>query len=108
MQHAYASKKTSFVWLKRTALLEGTSLLLLLLVAMPLKYFAGMPEAVKLIGPIHGVLFLLFNAVLLSHLFRGHLTLVNAFIGFLASWIPTGTFIYKAKMLKEPGALKPL
>ncbi len=40
--------------------IEGSSLLLLLFVAMPLKYYAGIPEAVRIIGGIHGGLFLLY------------------------------------------------
>jgi integral membrane protein len=38
--------------------LEGISLLLLLFVAVPLKYIAGNPAMVRSLGPIHGVLFL--------------------------------------------------
>lgn len=39
---------------------EAASLLVLLLIAMPLKYLAGLPEAVRIAGTIHGVLFLMF------------------------------------------------
>jgi integral membrane protein len=46
--------------LRFVGLAEGLSFLVLLLVAMPLKYFAGMPEAVKVCGSIHGGLFVLF------------------------------------------------
>ena len=41
-------------------MVEGVSFLLLLGVAMPLKYMAGMPMAVKVVGWIHGVLFVAF------------------------------------------------
>lgn len=81
------------------ALLEGTSLLLLLFVAMPLKYSFGMPEYVKIIGPIHGGLFIAFNIVLFYHVFKGHLSEVKGFLGLLASLIPFGTFYYKYKVL---------
>lgn len=37
--------------------LEGTTLLLLLLVAVPLKHFAGLPVAVHMMGPAHGLAF---------------------------------------------------
>ena len=46
------------------ALLEGSSYLLLLFVAMPLKYLAGLPLAVRLVGSLHGLLFLLFMVAL--------------------------------------------
>jgi integral membrane protein len=83
------------------ALLEGTSLLLLLFVAMPLKYSYGMPEAVKMVGAAHGGLFVLFNIVLFYHVLKGHLSAVMGFVGFIASFIPFGTFVYKAKVLKK-------
>jgi len=92
---------TNMKFLKFMALLEGTSLLVLLFVAMPLKYSFGVPEAVKLVGAIHGVLFILFNVVLLVSVIKGHLSAVKGFIGFLASFIPFGTFVYKAKVLKR-------
>jgi integral membrane protein len=44
--------------LRMLALVEGVSFLLLLGVAMPLKYFAGQPWAVKAVGWAHGVLFI--------------------------------------------------
>jgi integral membrane protein len=83
------------------ALLEGSSLLLLLLVAMPLKYQFGMPEVVSLVGRLHGGLFIAFNIVLVYNVFKGRLTEVQGFIGLLASLLPFGTFVYKAKILKR-------
>jgi integral membrane protein len=46
--------------LRATTFLEGCSFVLLLGVAMPLKYLADMPLAVRLVGAVHGVLFLAF------------------------------------------------
>ncbi len=82
------------------ALLEGTSLLLLLFVAMPLKYHYGMPEAVSLVGRAHGGLFIAFNLILFYHVGKGHLSEVKGFLGFFASLVPFGTFVYKSKVLK--------
>lgn len=85
--------------LRWAALFEGTSLLLLIGVAMPLKYYAGMPEAVKIIGPIHGVLFLSFVVLLFLHTAKGELNILKTLMGLLASFIPFGTFVFKAKVL---------
>ncbi len=85
--------------LKLIALLEGTSLLALVGVAVPLKYLAEMPEWVTIIGPIHGVLFLLFFFSLLISFARGKIGLVKTVVGFIASFIPFGTFVYKARCL---------
>ena len=46
------------------ALAEGISFLTLLFIAMPMKYFMGMPEVVRVVGSIHGVLFLLYVGLL--------------------------------------------
>ena len=51
-------------WLRYTALAEGVSYLLLLGVAMPLKYLADMPMAVKIVGWAHGLLFMLLLMML--------------------------------------------
>ncbi|HTF32055.1 MAG TPA: DUF3817 domain-containing protein [Flavitalea sp.] len=46
--------------LRILAFLEGVSLLVLVFVAVPLKYFFDNPSLVQSVGPVHGVLFLLF------------------------------------------------
>jgi integral membrane protein len=88
-------------FLRLMALLEGLSLLALFFVAMPLKYMYGMPEAVKMAGPIHGWLFIAFNAVLFYFVYKGCLTEEQGFWGFLASLAPFGTFVYKARVLNK-------
>ena len=55
---------TALRHLRLVALLEGSSFLVLLFIAMPLKYLAGLPLAVRIVGLVHGVLFLVFLAVL--------------------------------------------
>ncbi len=88
-------------FLRLMALLEGLSLLVLFFVAMPLKYMYGMPEAVTFAGPIHGWLFVAFNALLFYFVYKRHLTEEQGFSGFIASFLPFGTFVYKAKVLKK-------
>ncbi|WP_025734021.1 DUF3817 domain-containing protein [Carnimonas nigrificans] len=51
--------------LRRAALVEGTTLLLLLFIAVPLKHLAGVPQAVSIMGPIHGVAFICYIVLLL-------------------------------------------
>ena len=52
--------------LRLISILEGISFLVLLGIAMPLKYAWGMPAAVFWIGLVHGLLFILFCAALLN------------------------------------------
>jgi integral membrane protein len=93
--------KPDFSLLRWAALLEGSSLLLLLLVGMPLKYYFGIPEGVKIVGPIHGILFLSFIVILFSHATKNELGLMETLMGVAASFIPFGTFVFKVKVLKN-------
>jgi len=87
--------------LRIMALFEGSSLLLLLFIAVPLKHFYDLPQAVTLVGPIHGMLFLAFNVMLMLYSSRGAISHQQASLGVLASFIPFGSFIYKAKVLRQ-------
>ena len=76
----------------RIGIWEGISYLLLLLVAMPLKYVMGFPEAVRWIGSLHGFLFVAFMIMLFYSLMTKALTLKAVVRAFLLSLIPFGTF----------------
>jgi len=52
--------KNSVGRLRIIGFLEGISLLVLIFIAVPLKYYAGNTAMVKALGPVHGALFLLF------------------------------------------------
>ena len=82
------------------AFAEGTSFLILLFIAMPMKYFMGMPLAVRVVGSIHGLLFLLYVARLVS--LRATYQWDNTFsaLAFTASILPFGTFLFD-KYLRE-------
>lgn len=47
-------------WMRRVSAPEGTTLLLLVLVAVPIKYLAGFPIATRIVGPVHGIAFLFY------------------------------------------------
>jgi integral membrane protein len=75
--------------------IEGLSYLILLFIAMPLKYYAGIPEAVKVIGMIHGVLFVAFIVALIYVANFYGWKLKTVIIAFILSLIPFGTFLLK-------------
>ena len=83
------------------AFLEGMSYLILLFIAMPLKYWGGMPWAVKQVGMAHGVLFILYLVVVAYLMFAIKWSFLKALLAVLASLVPFGTFILDAKMLRE-------
>lgn len=73
---------------------EAVSYLLLVLIAMPLKYFANMPLAVTYVGMIHGVLFVAYVAAILLTLILRKLTIKQAILGLIASVLPFGPFVF--------------
>ncbi len=79
--------------LRRIALAEGTSFLALLGVAMPLKYMAGLPQAVLLVGWIHGLLFMLFGVALLAAMFSRCWSFGRTALVFGSALVPFGPFL---------------
>ena len=78
--------------------IEGVSYLLLLGVAMPMKYFFEMPMAVKIVGMTHGVLFVAYCVLLALSLKRFNWTLKFGAYLFIATLIPFGTFVTDRKL----------
>ncbi|MCB9566679.1 MAG: DUF3817 domain-containing protein [Myxococcales bacterium] len=87
--------------LRLIGLCEGVSFLVLLGVAMPLKYVAGRPEAVKVVGWAHGVLFMLFVLALFQAASEREWPLRRMAAGFLAAVLPFGTFVFDARLRRE-------
>jgi integral membrane protein len=85
-------------WLRITALVEGTSFLLLVGVAMPLKYYAGMPLAVKYTGWAHGVLFVGLCLLLLQVMLAARWSLGRGALVFVAALVPFGPFLLDKHM----------
>lgn len=74
---------------------EGISYLLLLFVAMPMKYIWNMPEAVRIMGMAHGVLFVLFMFSISGLWGQKKFDFKQSFYAFILSLLPFGTFYLK-------------
>jgi len=85
--------------LRRAGQIEAISFLLLLGVAMPLKYLAGMPAAVKWVGWIHGVLFIIFCFALLRAMLVARWKIGRAALIFIAALLPFGPFVIDRRLL---------
>ncbi len=85
--------KSTFRWFRKIALAEGVSFLLLLFIAMPLKYWAGYPMAVTVVGGIHGLLFVAFVVMALETKREYKLSWGWFVKAFIASILPFGTFV---------------
>lgn len=82
-------------WFLIVGKIEGYSYLLLLFIAMPLKYFYNTPEYVRPMGSAHGALFVAFMILLALMFFKVKLSFKNACIAFLLSLVPFGTFFLR-------------
>src|SRR4026207_50422 len=93
------NKKPS--WLRKAGIAEGISFLVLLCIAMPLKYFLQQPLAVKIVGWIHGILFVAFLFLAWEYKTDRNKSLKWFALAFLAAIIPTGTFFFDKKLKGE-------
>lgn len=84
-----------------TALAEGSSFLVLLLLAMPMKYVMGMPRFVTVVGAIHGILFLTYVAQLISLRTRYQWDNKFSLSAFIASLLPFGPFVFDKHLRKR-------
>jgi integral membrane protein len=93
------SKK--LLWLRRAGIAEGISFLVLLCIAMPLKYFFQQPIAVKIVGWMHGILFVAFLFLAWEYKTDRNKSLKWFALAFLVAVIPTGTFFFDKKLKEE-------
>lgn len=84
--------------LRWLTLIEGVSFLLLLGVAMPLKYLAGKPAAVMVVGWAHGVLFTLVLAALLHVWIVARWPMGRVVLVFVSALVPFGPFLIDRRM----------
>ncbi len=80
--------------------IEGISFIILLFVAMPLKYSFGYPMATKIVGMLHGVLVFAFIYQIIEAKKEAGFTLKEAALYSVLSLIPFGSF-YTDKLLAK-------
>ena len=82
------------------AFLEGLSYILLLCVAVLIKYISGDPSYVKMLGMPHGLLFMGYIALAIVLRTENQWIKNNFFMVLIASVIPFGTFVVEKKLNK--------
>ena len=87
--------------LRIVGVVEGISFLVLLFIAMPLKYLADMPAMVKYVGWAHGVLFVGFVLLLAIAQYTFRWSFIRLSLSFISSLVPFGTFILDRKLKAE-------
>jgi len=81
--------------------IEGISFLLLLGIAMPLKYMMGMPATVSWVGMAHGILFLVYLVVLMGTVGKVKLPIWAMPCGVVAAILPFGPFVFDYMLKKS-------
>lgn len=90
MQKEYTPKTTILV-----GHIEGISYLILLFIAMPMKYMMGYPIGVKIMGTVHGILFCAYVYFLIESWAKLKWKFLTVAILFILSLIPFGTFFQR-------------
>lgn len=93
--------KTKIGRLRIIGFLEGVSLLVLIFVAVPMKYYFQNPSLSKALGPVHGAIFLLFLFNTLSVGVEQNWKFKTTWKVILACFIPFGTFYIDNKILSK-------
>ncbi|PVD50778.1 hypothetical protein DC498_18630 [Terrimonas sp.] len=86
---------------RKIAFAEGVSYILLLFIAMPLKYFFNQPAAVKYVGWAHGVLFIAYVGWLIACWVRYKWSVKRCLLFFIASLLPFMPFVVEIRLKKE-------
>jgi integral membrane protein len=86
---------------RATGLLEGTSYLMLLFIAMPLKYLFGEPAAVQVIGSAHGGLFLVYVGIAVWASRKLRWPLIRLGVVIVAAVLPFGPFVLDRSLRRE-------
>jgi integral membrane protein len=92
--------KTTLGRLRLIGFAEGISFLVLLFIAMPLKYAMDMPQAVKVTGMAHGVLFIMYVLAVILAAVEYSWNAKKVAIALVASILPFGPFYADAKIFK--------
>ncbi|MFD0587154.1 DUF3817 domain-containing protein [Paenibacillus sp. GCM10027627] len=92
--------KTPIGRLRFIGFYEGLSFLVLLLIAMPLKYWADIPQAVAVVGALHGLLFILYILAAVHVWIAKRWSLLKFLAVCAASVLPFGPFILDKKLLR--------
>jgi integral membrane protein len=82
----------------------GVGLVILVLVAMPLKYFADAPTLVAIVGPLHGFLYMVYLAATVNLAFRSRWSPVKTVLVMLAGTIPFLSFVAERKVTAQERA----
>jgi integral membrane protein len=89
---------------RRMGCVEGISTLVLFGIAMPLKYMADLPLAVRIAGSVHGLLFVCLVVMLMLAITRVPISKSMAIAGIVAAIVPFGPFVFDRWLAQKAAA----
>jgi integral membrane protein len=96
--------RASLLFYRALAYTVGVGLVILVLVAVPLKYFADSPTLVAIVGPLHGFLYMVYLVAAVNLAFRSRWSPVKTVLVMLAGTIPFVSFVAERKVTADEEA----
>lgn len=93
--------RSALLFYRVLAYVVGVGLLVLVLVAMPLKYLADSPTLVAIVGPLHGFLYMVYLVAAVNLAFRARWSPVKTVLVMLAGTIPFVSFVAERKVTAD-------
>ncbi len=93
--------QTALLAYRISAWVTGVGLLVLVVVAMPLKYVFGQPELVSIVGVTHGFLYMIYIVCTLLLAERGRWKPLDALLILVAGTIPVASFIAERRVTQR-------
>ena len=96
--------RASLLFYRTLAYVVGVGLIILVLIAVPLKYLADSPTLVAIVGPLHGFLYMVYLVATVNLAFRAHWSPVKTMLVMLAGTIPFVSFVAERKVTADEEA----
>jgi len=96
--------RASLLFYRVLAYTVGVGLVILVLVAVPLKYLADSPTLVAIVGPLHGFLYMVYLVATVNLAFRSRWSPVKTVLVMLAGTIPFVSFVAERKVTADEEA----
>jgi integral membrane protein len=96
--------RASLLFYRVLAYTVGVGLVILVLIAVPLKYFADSPTLVAIVGPLHGFLYMVYLVAAVNLAFRSRWSPVKTVLVMLAGTIPFVSFVAERKVTADEEA----
>lgn len=104
-EQARRGERAQLRQLRWASLIEGTTLVTLVGLAMPLKHLFGYPQVSAVLGPVHGLAFLAYLWVVFATVAGGDWRRTEVTRLILAAFVPFGAFFNSALLRRKEARL---